>query len=210
VLMIVDEVVTGFGRTGINFGIEHWGVIPDIMTTGKGLSSGYTPIAATIAHEKVYDAIYKESTNFVHGHTYGGNPLSAAVALAVQNYIEKHDLVSQCARMGDLMLEALTPLQESPIVAEVRGKGLLIGIEFVADKETRTPFEPTKGVTSMMVNEAFDRGVLVMPGAPGLVDGVAGDHIAISPPFTITESETLHVVEVLKETIAAVSGKLGY
>ena len=210
VVMIVDEVVTGFGRTGVNFAIEHWDVIPDIMTTGKGLSSGYTPIAATIAHEKIYDAIYEKSTAFVHGHTYGGNPLSCAVALAVQNYIEKHDLVSQCADMGNLMLEKLMPFHELPIVGAVRGKGLLIGIEFVADKEKRTPFDVSKGVTSMVVDRAFEKGILIMPGAPGLIDGVAGDHVAISPPFTITESEVLQIVDVLKETIEEVSASLGY
>ena len=124
--------------------------------------------------------------------------------------IEKHDLVSQCAQMGELMLERLTALQELPIVGEVRGKGLLIGMEFVADKDKGTPFDVSKGVTSMIVNLAFEKGVLVMPGAPGLVDGVAGDHIAISPPFTITESEVLHVVDVLKETIEEASKRLGY
>ena len=210
IVMIIDEVVTGFGRTGVNFGIDHWGVIPDIMATGKGLSSGYTPIAATIAHEKIYDAIYKKAPNFVHGHTYGGNPLSCAVALAVQNYIEAHDLVSQCDQMGTLMLERLMPLQESPIVGEVRGKGLLIGIEFVADKEKRMPFEPSKGVASMVVDLAFEKGVLVMPGAPGLVDGVAGDHIAISPPFTVNEPEVFQIVNVLKEAIGEVATQLGY
>jgi len=210
ILMIVDEVVTGFGRTGRNFGIEHWGVVPDIMSVGKGLSSGYTPIAATIADEKIYNAIYNSSTSFVHGHTYGGNPLSCAVALAVQEYIETHDLVTQCARMGELMLEQLMPLQGLPIVGEVRGKGLLIGIEFVADQENRTPFDPAQGVTGMIVDSIFEKGVLVMPGAPGSVDGISGDHIAISPPFTITESEVNQIVEVVKNSIVEVSAKLGY
>ncbi len=92
ILMIVDEVVTGFGRTGKNFAIEHWqGVVPDIMTTGKGLSSGYTPISATITREEIYEAIHRRSPSFTHGHTYGGNPLSCATALAVQNYIEDHE-----------------------------------------------------------------------------------------------------------------------
>jgi adenosylmethionine-8-amino-7-oxononanoate aminotransferase len=146
----------------------------------------------------------------VHGHTYGGNPLSCAVALAVQGYIETHDLVSQCARRGELMLEQLMPLQDLPIVGEVRGKGLLIGIEFVADQEKRTPFDPLQGVTGMIVDSIFEKGVLVMPGAPGPVDGIAGDHIAISPPFTITESEVNQIVEVVKESIVEVSVKLGY
>ena len=145
------------------------------MSVGKGLSSGYTPIAV----EEVYDAIYKESTSFVHGHTYGGNPLSCAVALAVQNYIETQDLVSQCARIGELMLDRLMPLQELPIAGEVRGKGLLIGTEFVADREKKAPVDPLQGVTGMIVDSIFEKGVLVMPGAPGLIDGVAGVHIAI-------------------------------
>ena len=210
ILMIVDEVVTGFGRTGLPFGIDHWGVVPDIMATGKGLSSGYTPIAATIAHERVYDAIYGSSSSFTHGHTYGGNPLSCAVALAVQDYIEDRDLISQCAAMGSLLLSQLLPLKDLPIVAQVRGKGLLIGVEFTADKAERTPFDPALGVTSMVVDRALDKGVLVMPGAPGLEDGVAGDHIAISPPFTIEESEVGRIAEVLTEVIQEVSEHLGY
>jgi adenosylmethionine-8-amino-7-oxononanoate aminotransferase len=208
--MIIDEVVTGFGRTGRPFGIDHWGVVPDIMATGKGLSSGYTPIAATIAHEKVYDAIYGSSRSFTHGHTYGGNPLSCAVALAVQDYIEDHDLISQCATMGSQLLSQLMPLENMAIVSRVHGKGLLIGVEFAADKEARTPFDPDLGVTAMVVDRALEKGVLIMPGAPGLEDGVAGDHIAISPPFTIEESEIRRIAEVLTEVIQEVSRHLGY
>jgi len=211
ILMIVDEVVTGFGRTGLNFAIEHWeGVVPDIICTGKSLSSGYTPIAATITSEKIYHAIYKEFSSFVHGHTYGGNPLSCAVALAVQNYVEEHNLVSRCARMGNMLLEKLQPLKTLPIVGDVRGKGLMIGLEFVADKQHRTYFDAKKDVTSQIVNQAFDKGVLLMPGAPGLIDGIVGDHIAISPPYTISESEIDEIVQVVKETIEQISTNLGY
>ena len=209
IIMIVDEVVTGFGRTGLNFGIEHWDVTPDIMATGKGLSSGYTPIAATLVHERIYDAIYKRETQYVHGHTYGGNPLSCAVALAVQNYIQDNNLVEQCAHMGDLMLEQMKTLEELPIVGEVRGKGLLLGAEFVANKETREPFDVGRGVTAMVVNKMFDRGVLIMPGAPGLIEGVAGDHIAVSPPFTINEAEVKETVGVMREVIVEVGEELG-
>ncbi len=205
VLMIMDEVVTGFGRTGTNFAIQQWDVVPDIMTTGKGLSSGYTPIAATVAHERVYAAIYEKSRAFVHGHTYGGNPLSCAVALAVQNYIAEHDLVNRCAQMGDLLLDKLMPLQELPHVGAVRGKGLLIGVELVADKATHTPFDPAQGITAQIIDRAFAKGVLVMPGAPGSVDGVSGDHIAISPPFTINEAEVQQIVDVLREAITEVA-----
>ena len=209
VLMIVDEVVTGFGRTGLDFGIQHWDVVPDIMCTGKGLSSGYTPIAATVAHERIYDAIYATAPAFVHGHTYGGNPLSCATALAVQSYIETHDLVRHCAEMGDLMLEKMLPLQELPIVAEVRGKGLLIGVEFVADKDTRAPFDPSLGVTSRVVEGVFDKGVAIMPGAPGLIDGVEGDHIAVSPPFTITPAEVDIAVDAITATVRELATEVG-
>ena len=205
IVMIVDEVVTGFGRTGLDFGIQHWDVVPDIMCTGKGLSSGYTPIAATIAHERIYDAIYQTSPAFVHGHTYGGNPLSCATALAVLDYVDEHDLVKRCADMGELMLEKLLPLQELPIVAEVRGKGLLIGVEFVADKQTRASFDQSLGVTNRIVEGVFDRGVAIMPGAPGLIDGVEGDHIAISPPFTITPEEVDISVDAISATVRELS-----
>ena len=100
VLMIADEVVTGFGRTGVDFGFQHFDVVPDILATGKGLSSGYTPIAATVVSDRIYDAIYERQDHYVHGHTYGGNPLSCAVALAVQDYVAAHDLVDRCRRMG--------------------------------------------------------------------------------------------------------------
>jgi adenosylmethionine-8-amino-7-oxononanoate aminotransferase len=209
ILMIVDEVVTGFGRTGKNFAIEHWeGVVPDIITTGKGLSSGYTPIAATITREEIYEAIHRRSASFTHGHTYGGNPLSCATALAVQNYIQEHDLVAKCGIAGDLMLEKLRDLTNLPIVGEVRGKGLLIGIDFTADKQTRAPHDPTLDLTGKIVSMAFEKGVLIMPGAPGLIDGTDGDHIAISPPFTINEAEIDTVVEVLHEVISEVITEL--
>ena len=210
--MIVDEVVTGFGRTGTNFGIEHWdGVVPDIMATGKGLSSGYTPIAATLVRDEVYDGIYKKQNHYVHGHTYGGNPLSCAIALAVQNFIEDNELVARCKHMGDLMHEQLLPLLDSPIVSAVRGgHGLLNGVEFSKDKATFEPFEPALGVTAAVVNKVFDRGVLIMPGSPGMIDGVNGDHIAISPPFTIDEKQVAETAHTVAEAIGEVARDLGY
>lgn len=208
ILLIIDEVVTGYGRTGVNFGIDHWGVVPDLMATGKGLSSGYTPIAATIARDEIYEAIYETAPAFVHGHTYGGNPLSCATALAVQEYVESNGLVKRCAEMGEVMLERLLPLTELSMVRTVRGKGLLCGVEFAADRERGTPFEPSLGVTGRVVREAFDRGVLIMPGAPGPLDGVNGDHVAISPPYTVTQDEVDRIATVLREAVEAVERTL--
>ena len=208
ILMIIDEVVTGYGRTGVNFGIDHWGVVPDLMATGKGLSSGYTPIAATIVRDEIYETIYETAPAFVHGHTYGGNPLSCATALAVQEYVESHDLIRRCAEMGDVMLEQLQTLTDLSIVRTVRGKGLLCGIEFAADKDRGVPFDPALGVTGRIVKETFDRGVLIMPGAPGPLDGVNGDNVAISPPYTVTEDEAYRIARVLREAVETVERTL--
>lgn len=209
ILLIIDEVVTGFGRTGVHFGIDHWDVVPDIMATGKGLSSGYAPIAATVTTDEIYEAIFETSPAFVHGHTYGGNPMSCATALAVQQYIEKHDLISRCSSMGDLLLERLETLSELPMVSAVRGKRLLCGIDLSHGKEATSPFDPAMGVTARVVKHAFDEGVLIMPGAPGPIDGVNGDHIAISPPFTVNESEISRIVHVLRNAIVAVAEEIG-
>ncbi|MBT4609686.1 MAG: aminotransferase class III-fold pyridoxal phosphate-dependent enzyme, partial [Gemmatimonadetes bacterium] len=171
---------------------------------------GYTPIAATVVSERIYEAIYAKQTHYVHGHTYGGNPLSCAVALAVQDYIAEHDLVANCRRMGDLMLEKLQPLLDCPIVGAVRGKGLLTGVEFVADQKTREPFAVDRKVTAAVVDAVFDRNVLIMPGAPGLVDGAAGDHIAISPPFTIDEQQVDATVLAVTEAVEETAQSLGF
>ena len=118
--------------------------------------------------------------------------------------------MARCARMGDLMLEQMKELEELPFVGEVRGRGLLLGIELVADKETRAPFDPAQAVTSTLVDLVFQKGVLIMPGAPGLIDGVAGDHLAISPPFTITDDEVRQVVDALRDSIVELGDRLGY
>ena len=208
ILLIVDEVVTGYGRTGLNFGIDHWGVAPDLMATGKGLSSGYTPIAATLARDEIYETIYETAPAFAHGHTYGGNPLSCATALAVQEYVENHDLVARCAEVGEALLDQLQALTGISMVRTVRGKGLLCGVEFAADAERGTTFDPSLGVTGRVVREAFERGVLIMPGAPGPLDGVNGDHVAISPPYTVTEDEIVRIATVLGEAVEAVERTL--
>jgi len=208
VLMIVDEVINGFGRTGKNFGINHWDVTPDIIVTGKGLSSGYAPLAATIAHERIYDAFLEGSRVFTHGYTYVEHPLSCAVGLAVQEYMGKNNLIERCARMGSYLLEKLSCLKELPIVGDVRGKGLLLGVEFVKDKERRTPFERKLQVQEKVVDRCFEKGLVLVPGIRGNVDGVLGDQLQITPPYIITEEIADEIVDKVEESIIEVQEEL--
>jgi adenosylmethionine-8-amino-7-oxononanoate aminotransferase len=201
VLFIADEVITGVGRTGKNFGIEHWGVIPDIITTGKALSSGYAPLAAVILRDRVYDAIAAGSGRTTQGFTYSGHPLSAAVGLAVLRYLKAHDLVANASRIGRLLLQRLETLKRFPIVGDVRGTGLILGVEFVADQATKRPFPPSAGVTSRIVDATLEEGVVVVPGMSGMIDGVAGDHIQISPPYIFTEANVEQLVGALEKAI---------
>lgn len=207
ILFIADEVITGFGRTGKNFGIDHWGVAPDMITTGKGIGGGYAPLGAVIVHERIYWAVAEGSGLFHHGFTYGGNPLSCAVGLAVLDYIEKNGLVERSARLGEVLLGELSRLKEHSIVADVRGRGLLAGVELLADPLTKTPFPKEKGVAEMVEAAAADRGLLTLPGT-GDVDGISGDHILLAPPFVITEEQIGDLVNALEEAIMEVEGKV--
>ena len=209
VLMIMDEVITGFGRTGKNFGINHWNVTPDIIVTGKGISSGYAPLAAAVAHERIYDAFVRGSGIFTHGYTYVEHPLSCAIGLAVQQYIEDNNLVERSARMGSLMLKKLSRLGELPIVGDVRGKGLLMGIEFVKDKEKKTPFEQKLQVQEKIVERCFEKGLILVAGISGNADGVVSDQIQITPPYTIDEEVVNKIVSVIEESVVEVQANLG-
>ena len=208
VLMIMDEVINGFGRTGKNFGINHWGVIPDIIVTGKGLSGGYAPLAAVIAHERIYQAFQEGSGLFTHGYTYVEHPLSCAVGLAVQQYIKEHHLIEQCAKRGSYLLEKLSGLTDLPMVGDVRGKGLLLGVEFVKDKEEKTPFEPDLQVQEKVVKKCFRKGLVIVPGIRGNVDGSLGDQLQITPPYIISEEIVDKMVDTIKESIEEVGQEM--
>lgn len=204
ILFIADEVITGFGRTGKNFGIDHWGVTPDVITTGKGTGSGYTPLGAVIVHEKVYEVFEKsERPAFFMGYTYSGNPLSCAAGLAVMNYIEKNQLVERSARMGNYLFEKIARFKDLPIVGDIRGKGLLLGIEFVKDKKRKTPFPRSQKISETLTERAFLNGLILMSGT-GTADGVSGDHTVISPPFIITEKEIDELTNILEKTLREV------
>ena len=200
VLLIVDEVITGFGRTGKNFGIEHWGVVPDMIVTGKGISSGYTPLGATIVHEKIYDVFTRSKrSSFFLGYTYAGNPLSCAVGLAVLRYLKEKKLVERAAKMGAHLFGQFGGLKKIPIVGDIRGKGLLLGIELVQDAK-KNPFPRSRKLAESIVRKAFEKGVILLPGH-GLEGGVVGDLLMLAPPFIIQEEEIKRVYDVLEELI---------
>lgn len=200
ILFIADEVMTGLGRTGKNFGLDNWQVVPDMIVVGKGLSSGYTPIAAVIVKEEIHRNIKEGSGAFVHGHTYSQNPLSCAIACAVVDYLNRHELISRSAKMGEYFLSALASLLDHEIVGDVRGQGLFAGIEFVKDKHTKEPFPAEIKFNNLIANRAFKKGLITYPGGGG-ADGLKGDHLLLAPPFIITEEEIDRIVDILQETI---------
>jgi adenosylmethionine-8-amino-7-oxononanoate aminotransferase len=208
VLFISDEVMTGMGRTGKNFGIDHWNVAPDMIVVGKGLSSGYTPIYSVIIREEIYSAIRDGSGAFVHGHTYSQNPLSSAIACAVMDYLARHDLIEKSARTGDYLLKALQDLSRHQFVGDIRGKGLFAGIEFVKDRKTKATFDPKLKLNTRVASRAFEKGLITYPGGGG-ADGVNGDHLLLAPPLIITKTEIDTLVSILDETFTEIFKEVG-
>ena len=201
VLLIADEVMTGIGRTGRNFAVEHGQVAPDILITAKGISSGYAPLGAVIASKKVVDAIAAGSAAFLHGFTYNAHPISVAAGRAVLGRIQSLNLVHAAdsdaeGTAGSALKKALEGLRDLEVVGDVRGLGMLWGVEFVADKKTKTPFPPEQGFSARVGQGCLRRGLLVYP-MQGSVDGVAGDHLLIAPPAVITAEQISWAVEQL-------------
>ncbi|KQU13136.1 hypothetical protein ASG65_12370 [Bacillus sp. Leaf13] len=208
ILFIADEVMTGLGRTGKMFAMEHWGVTPDIIALGKGMSAGYTPIAATLVSDRVMEPILEGSNSIMAGHTYSANPLSAAISLEVLTYIERMDLVQAAKEKGHYLLVKLHGLAKRfEIIGDVRGKGLLLGLEFVSNRSSKTPFDLQDGITSRIVNKAFEKGLLIYP-ASGAIEGIAGDAVIISPPLVITNEEIDSLVKILEVSIEELQHEL--
>ena len=201
ILLIADEVMTGFGRTGKKFGIDHWGVVPDIMVGGKGLSGGYAPLGGVYASEKVVAPIAEVGSGMMF-FTFSAHSAACAAGVAALKILEDEELVSASAIKGAEFLDLLGPLGGHPHVREVRGLGLMIGIELVEDKESGRPYGPTTGMAGQVVGEALRRGVWVYPAG----DGNAPDALLIGPPFTITTAEMETTVKVVGEAISAVCG----
>jgi adenosylmethionine-8-amino-7-oxononanoate aminotransferase len=205
VLLIADEVMTGFGRTGRWFALDHFGVRADILVAAKGAASGYWPFGFVAASDEVYRTATAGGAGFVHGFTYSHAPIGAAVAREVLRILETESLVEASAVKGERLLGLLEgALGGHPAVGEIRGRGLLVGIELVADRETRAPFPRSEHVAEAIVRGARDRGVLLYSGT-GNANGVDGDTILLGPPFVVTDPELERIVAVLAETIEAVS-----
>lgn len=203
VLLVADEVMTGAGRTGRYFAVEHWNVVPDLILLGKGLSSGYAPLGAVLVSEKVWRVIADSGHTLEHGFTYQAHPPSLAAALAVQHYLEKHNLVARSREMGEYLAHRLESLRGHQYVGDIRGKGLLQVVEIVQDRGARLPFAPERKTSKRVYAELLSRGVVVYPGA-GTLDGITGDHILVAPPFVIEPAEIDQLVKQIDEAIATV------
>ncbi len=207
ILFIADEVMCGMGRTGSLFAVEQEGVVPDILVTAKGLGAGYQAIGAMLVSNEIFRTIVDGSGFFQHGHTYMGHPVSCAAALAVQNYIEDNDLLSNVRRRGEQLHDALTArLGNNPFVGDIRGRGLFRGIELVADRMTREPLDPSLKIHAKIKSAAMEAGLMCYPMG-GTIDGRRGDHILLAPPFIIDETHIAEIVEKLGSTVENVLAK---
>ena len=199
VLLIADEVMTGFGRTGRWFGCDHWDVRPDILTAAKGASSGYWPFGFAACTGEVYETIAQRG--FVHGFTFSHSPVGAAVATAVLERLDEGHLVEASRDKGESLLKELTvAFSGHPHVGDIRGRGLMIGIEFVAERVEKTPFDRSARITERVLAAAKERGLLLYP-ASGCADGIHGDAVMIGPPFVITDEEMGAIVEHLSAAL---------
>ena len=202
VLLILDEVMCGMGRTGYLFACEAEDIVPDILCIAKGLGAGYQPIGAMLCSSKIYDAIKHGSGFFQHGHTYIGHPVATAAGLAVVTALLDRGLIDQVKKMGDKLNLALKQeLGQHPNVGDIRGRGLFQGIELVEDRETKKPFAPSLAMSKKIKDLAFNAGLICYPMS-GTRDGINGDHILLAPPYIINDSQIEEVVGKLSLSIS--------
>jgi len=213
VLLILDEVMCGMGRTGTLYASEQEGIVPDLVTIAKGLGGGYQPIGAVLVQRKIVDAMSKGSGSFLHGHTYIGHPVACAAALAVQRVIQRDGLVQRVRENGTAFGTMLREqLADHPHVGDIRGRGLFWGIEFVSDRSAKAPFDPSLQIHAVLKKTAMKNGLLCYPMG-GTIDGKRGDHVVLAPPYIATLDELRQIAsrlatsvkEVLKSAATATS-----
>ncbi|WP_417422348.1 aspartate aminotransferase family protein [Halomonas sp.] len=203
VLLILDEVMCGMGRTGTMFACEQDGITPDILTVAKGLGGGYQPIGAVLLSSAIYESFANGSGLFQHGHTYLGHPVAAAAANKVVEIIARPETLANVNAMGARLQSGLeAALGASPYVGDIRGRGLFRGIELVADREQKTPFDPALKIHAKIKRQAMARGLISYPMG-GTIDGVYGDHVLLAPPYTIQADEIDLLIERITQAVDA-------
>jgi adenosylmethionine-8-amino-7-oxononanoate aminotransferase len=201
ILLILDEVMCGMGRTGTLHACEQEGVAPDLMAVAKGLGGGYQPVGAVLIGRQVIDALAAGSGFFQHGHTYIGHPVACAAALAVQQVLARDALVERCAQQGRRLRDALeAAFRGSPYVGDIRGRGLFQAIELVADRATKAPFDAQLKLHARVKREAMEQGLMTYPMG-GTIDGARGDHVLLAPPFIISDAELDFLIERLVRSV---------
>jgi adenosylmethionine-8-amino-7-oxononanoate aminotransferase len=201
ILLILDEVMCGMGRTGTLYACEQEGIAPDLLAIAKGLGAGYQPIGALLTSGKIYEAVVRGSGFFQHGHTYLGHPVACAAALAVQSAFRERNLMPHVQRLGRALETRLRArFGDHPHVGDIRGRGLFWGLELVADRATKAPFDPGQRLNAKVKQRAMDDGLLCYPMG-GTIDGVRGDHVLVAPPFIVTEVHLDELVDKLGRAI---------
>jgi adenosylmethionine-8-amino-7-oxononanoate aminotransferase len=208
ILFIDDEVMTGWGRTGSLWGIEHWGVTPDIIATAKGMTAGYTPLSAVIARDEIWSVLEKKHSPFKAGHTLNANAVSCAAGLVVIQYILDHKLVENSKARGEQLTAGLNKMMDRhPSLGDVRGKGLMAGFELVKSRETKEPYDPGRHVSVLLERAALQRGLVTYP-CTGSIEGVAGDMVLMAPPLVINAAAIDEILKILDESLTEVEASL--
>jgi adenosylmethionine-8-amino-7-oxononanoate aminotransferase len=203
IFLIADEVMSGMGRTGKPFAVQHWGIEPDIILVGKGIASGYAPLGAVLVSARVAEGFERGSGAFMHGFTYQAHPVSTAAGNAVLDFLETQKLFERVSPAARNLRGALSPIEAHAHVGEIRGLGLLIGVEFVKSKTNREPFPRDENIAEKIRQACFEENVLTYP-TQGCVDGLRGDHILLAPPFTISAEECALIARALQSALARV------
>ena len=208
VLLVADEVLTGAGRTGTWSALEPYGVVPDLMTLGKGIAGGYVPLSALVAPRRIVDALARGSGALLHAQTFSHHPVLCAAGVATLRYLREHRLVERSARLGGVLHQRLGTLRDLPLVGDIRGRGLLAGIEFVADAATREPLPRAAAFAETFTAAAQEAGLVVWPNV-GHADGTRGDLAMLAPPFVVTEEEIDEMIALFAQALRTAADRAG-
>jgi hypothetical protein len=208
VLLVADEVLTGAGRTGTWSALEPYGVVPDIMTLGKGIAGGYAPLSAVVTTRAIVEPLARGSGGLAHAQTFSHHPVLCAAGVATLRHLRERRLVERCAEMGRVLHRRLAALRELPFVGDVRGRGLLAGVEFVADPDTREPLPRTARLAETFAEAALDEGLVVWPNV-GHADGRNGDLVMLAPPFVVTEDQIDEMLELFTRALRRAADRVG-